>query len=90
MVSTLLLGAAGHFEVVVILVLALGVAPFSVVVGNEWFHRGGVVPTIENEGFFVRKIDPGCRPGSTNLGLARFGLGLSRPGGNRNSSLRLY
>ena len=46
MVSTLLLGAAWLFEVVVILVFPLGVAPISVVVGNKRFHRGGVVPTI--------------------------------------------
>ena len=90
MVSTPLLGAAGLLDVVVILVLALGVAPFFVVVRNKWFHGGGVVPTIEKTKDFHQKIDPGCRPGSTNLGLARFGLGLFRPGGNRSNNLRSY
>ena len=35
MVSIPLPGAAGLFDVVVILVLALGIAPFLVVVGNK-------------------------------------------------------
>ena len=53
MVSTPLLGAAGLFEGVVILVLALGVAPFSVVVGNKWFHRGG--PRLKTKDFSSEK-----------------------------------